>query len=331
MTLQFNPSDVLAQLEAAKHICVMSHVSPDGDAIGSLLGLTSALRASGNQVSPCIPDDVPKVFSFLPGSHDINNDVPANADLFVTLDCAGMDRLGKLAKQIPPQPHINIDHHISNTRYAHINLVDTRIASTSEYLVILLEKLGVQIDSVVATCLLTGIVTDTLGFRTPNTTPDTLATAQTLMELGAPLHEIYDRTMHQRSLSATRLWGHALSDVQSHDGLVWASLPLSAKAKVGYTASGDADVVTQLTAIETTDVAVVFVERINGEIKISWRSTTGMNVEPIARSFGGGGHQAASGANLYDTSLADAEREVLSRTRIAMRQFRQNGNKDAII
>ncbi|MDP6126316.1 MAG: VWA-like domain-containing protein, partial [Candidatus Latescibacteria bacterium] len=189
-------------------------------------------------------------------------------------------------------------------------LVDTRIASTSEYLVILLEKLGVQIDSVVATCLLTGIVTDTLGFRTPNTTPDTLATAQTLMELGAPLHEIYDRTMHQRSLSATRLWGHALSDVQSHDGLVWASLPLSAKAKVGYTASGDADVVTQLTAIETTDVAVVFVERINGEIKISWRSTTGMNVEPIARSFGGGGHQAASGANLYDTSLADAEREL---------------------
>ena len=142
------------------------------------------------------------------------------------------------------------------------------------------------------------------------------------------MHQIYQRTLHQRSLPATRLWGHALAEVQCSDGLAWASVPLSAKAHAGYTSSGDADIVTQLTAIEMTDVAVVFVERSHDEIKISWRSNTGLDVAALAKDFGGGGHHAASGANLYDTTLADAQREVLSRTRSALQRFRKNGRKD---
>lgn len=326
--MQIDLREATESLDLARHICVISHISPDGDAIGSLLGLTLALRASGKQVTPCMHDDVPTTFSFLPGNQEIVKRLPEEADVFVTVDCADIDRIGEIARHLPGKPHINIDHHISNTHYANINLVDTQLSSTAEYVMCVLGACGLKIDQEVATCLLTGIVTDTLGFRTSNTKPETLAAAQALMESRASLHDIYERTLHQRSLPATRLWGHALSSVQSRDGLVWASLPLSVKADAGYTATGDADVVSQLTAIHTTDVAVVFVERPAGEIKISWRSTTGLDVAQLASTFGGGGHSAAAGANLHKTTLADAEREVLSRTRIALQSFRQNGTQD---
>jgi phosphoesterase RecJ-like protein len=156
---------------------------------------------------------------------------------------------------------------------------------------------------------------------------DTLATAQKLLKHGGQLHEIYDRTLHRRSFEAIRLWGQALGTVRCEDGIVWTQVTLAGKAEIGYTANGDADVVSQLTSIEGAEVAVVFVERLNTEVKISWRSVSGLDVAEIAQHFGGGGHQAASGANMYGATLERAERAVLRRTREALRQYRQNGSR----
>ena len=311
-------------LHGADHICVVGHESPDGDAVGSVLGMTWALRTLGKKVSPSLPDDVPANFSFLPGSNDIINDVPPDADMVVAVDSADLDRLGGLVERLTAPIDINIDHHISNSKFAVINLVDSETAATSEYLVSLLTLLGLKMNDKVAECLLTGLVTDTLGFRTTSTRSETLSAAYQLMQYDVSLHDIYHRTLHRRSYEATKLWGQALGNVRFEDGLVWTQVTLEGKAEIGYTAKGDAAVVSQLTAIDGTEVAVSFVERANSEVKISWRSLNGIDVADIARSFGGGGHQAAAGASMYGTNLDRAQDVVLERTRDAMHKYRTN-------
>lgn len=314
-------------LHAADHICVLGHASPDGDAVGSVLGLTWALRAAGKRVTPALPDDVPLTFAFLPGSAEVTREVPVDADLLVALDTADVERLGSLGQELAQPIDINIDHHISNSHFASINLVADDTAATAEYLVDLLQPFGLALDEQVANCMLTGLVTDSLGFRTNSTGLATLATAHKLLKHGGQLHEIYDRTLHRRSFEAIRLWGQALGTVRCEDGLAWTQVTLAGKAEIGYTANGDADVISQLTSIEGAEVAVVFVERSNAEVKISWRSVSGLDVAEIAQHFGGGGHQAASGANMYGATLERAERAVLQRTREALHQYRQNGSR----
>jgi phosphoesterase RecJ-like protein len=309
-------------LHGADHICVVSHESPDGDAVGSVLGMTWALRAIGKKVSPSLPDDVPTSFSFLPGSEDITKNIPLDADMIVAVDAADLDRLGALVEKLAAPVDINIDHHISNTGFAHINIVDGETAATAEYLTRLLPELALSINDKVAKCLLTGIVTDTLGFRTTSTRSETMSIAHQLMQHDVSLHDIYQRTLHRRSYEATKLWGQALGNVCCEDGLVWTQVTLEGKAEIGYTAKGDADVVSQLTAIEGTEVAIVFVERMNSEVKISWRALNGVDVSDIAGYFGGGGHQAAAGANIYGTNLDRAQTVVLERTREAMHNYR---------
>jgi phosphoesterase RecJ-like protein len=313
-------------LHAAEHICVVSHTSPDGDAVGSMLGLTWALRAAGKRVSPVLPDDVPATFAFLPGSAEVTQEAPADADLLVALDTADIERLGSLGRQLDRPIDINIDHHVSNSRFGSINLVASDTAATAEHLVELLQPFSLALDEQVANCLLTGLVTDSLGFRTDSTGSATLATAQKLMQHGGRLHEIYERTLHRRSFEAIKLWGQALGTARCEDGLAWTQVTLEGKAEIGYTANGDADVVSQLTAIEGAEVAVVFVERPDAEVKISWRAVSGLDVAAIAQHFGGGGRRAAAGANMHGTTLAQAERMVLRRTRAALQQYRQNGS-----
>ena len=314
-------------LQDAEHICVLSHTSPDGDAVGSVLGLMWALRGAGKRVTPVLPDDVPTTFAFLPGSAEVTQEVPEDVDLLVALDTADVERLGLLGRELPRPIDINIDHHISNTHFASINLVADDAAATAEYLVDLMQLLGLTLDEQVANCLLTGLVTDSLGFRTNSTGISTLAMAQKLLQHGAQLHEIYNRTLHRRSFKALMLWGHALRAARYEDGLAWTLVTQAGKAEIGYTANGDADVVSQLTSIDGVEVAVVFVERLDTEVKISWRSVGGLDVAEIAQYFGGGGHRAAAGANMYGATLAQAEQAVLRRTRAALQEYRHNGSR----
>ena len=314
-------------LHDAEHICVMSHTSPDGDAVGSVLGLMWALRGTGKRVTPALPDDVSTTFAFLPGTAEVTQEVPADADLIVALDTADVERLGLLGRELARPIDINIDHHISNTHFARINLVAEDVAATAEYLVDLMQPLGLTLDEQVANCLLTGLVTDSLGFRTSSTGISTLAMAQKLLQHGAQLHEIYNRTLHRRSFEALMLWGQALSAARCEDGIVWTQVTQASKEKIGYMANGDADVISQLTSVDGIEVAVIFVERLDTEVKISWRSVGGLDVAEIAQRFGGGGHRAAAGASIYGSTLAQAEQVVLQRTREALQDYRHNGSR----
>jgi phosphoesterase RecJ-like protein len=294
-------------------ILVVSHVRPDGDAVGSLLASYLALQAAGHQVQAVLAEGVPRSFRFLPGALEVKHAPEGQADLLLALDCADADRVG-LSERDRARIDINIDHHPTNTRYAQVNLVDVEAASTTQVLYRLFTDIGLPLTSEVATNLLAGLVTDTIGFSTTNVTPEVLRMAAALCELGAPLSQIYAQSLKHKSLSAVRYWGRGLGRLQREDGLVWTSLQLEDREEVGYEGSDDADLVNLMRDIEGTEIAVVFVEQSGGKIKISWRSREGLDVAALATRFGGGGHAPAAGA-MVSGSMDEVRSQVLAATR----------------
>jgi len=304
------------QIAHANRILLLTHVSPDGDAIGSLLGLHWALKAGGKETFPVSADGCPEVFRFLPGSSDIVNKPNGDFDLSIVLDCADLKRAGKPAEGLTPD--LNIDHHTTNPRFGRLNFVEPDRASTAELLADLLADFNLSLTREVAECLLCGVVSDTLGFSTSNTNSRALTAAQMLMAAGADLPRIYNEALNRRSFASTRLWGQGLSRAALADGLAWTTLTLADKKTVGYNGKGDADLINVLTTINEANVFVIFVEHENNEVKISWRARPGWDVAKIAQSFDGGGHVSAAGANLKNTTLAEAEAKVLEATRKMM-------------
>jgi phosphoesterase RecJ-like protein len=304
-------------LASAGRVQILTHLAPDGDAIGSLLGLSWALRAIGKATVPVCVDGCPDTFRFLPGSQEIVRKADPGADLTVFVDCADQSRAGKPGETLPRQPDINFDHHITNPLFARLNFVDAGMTATSELLFNLLPGLGLPLTQPVAECLLCGLVSDTLGFRTSNTGPRALAAAQSLLAAGADLPSIYDRALNRRSTAAVRLWGQALAQVDVTDGIAWTAIPQSMKQVAGYNGRGDADVINVLSTIEEARIFIVMTENGEGHVKISWRARPGLDVARIAQVFGGGGHVSAAGATVAGT-LIDVQTKVLDATRAVM-------------
>lgn len=301
-------------LHAAGRIQILTHVSPDGDAIGSLLGLSWALRAAGKATVPICVDGCPETFRFLSGWKEIVRKADPACDLTIFVDCADQSRAGKPGEGLNRQPDLNFDHHVTNPGFARVNFVDDGMTATGELIASLLPNLGLPLTPVVAECLLCGLVSDTLGFRTANTGAQALTAAQGLMAAGADLPRIYDLALNRRSLAAVRLWGQALARAAVADGIAWTAIPLAMKQGVGYTGKGDADVITVLGTIDEASIFIVMTETGDGGVKISWRARPGIDVSRIAQAFGGGGHVSAAGATVPG-GLAEVEGRILEATR----------------
>lgn len=304
-------------ISAANRILLATHISPDGDAIGSLLGLSWALRAAGKRTVVASADGCPETFRFLPGSHEIVQQVADGFDLSILLDCGDLSRVGQPVESLGRQPDFNIDHHSTNPGFARLNFVDADAAATAELVVDLLPAFGLPLTQPAAECLLCGVVSDTLGFRTTSTTARSLEAAQTLMAAGADLPRVYDLALNRRSFNAVQLWGQALARAALAERLAWTTIPLAAKQAVGYNGKGDADVINVLTTVNDADVFVVLTEHGNNEVKVSWRARPGFDVAAVAQAFGGGGHVLAAGATAKGT-LAEVEEKVLAATRQMM-------------
>lgn len=305
-----------ALLEAAARVTVISHERPDGDAVGSLLGLSLALAEAGKQVTPVLSGGVPGRFRFLPGADEVVKETPAETDLVVAVDCAADDRFGLDVGKFPRPPDINIDHHPTNTRFAPVNIVNDGAAATAEMLHDLLPTWGYEIDEQVAVNLLAGLVTDTIGFRTSSTTAHSLQVAADLMERGAPLADIYERALSRMSFVAAAYWGRGLSRLQHEDGIVWTTLTMEDRQRVGYPGADDADLVNLLMTIEEARVVILFVEQPSDKVKVSWRAEPGVDVAEVAEGFGGGGHRPAAGA-MIKGELTEVQEKVLNATRQA--------------
>ncbi len=306
--------DIKERLAVANKIVIASHVRPDGDAIGSLLGLGLALQNAGKSVQMILVDGAPASFKFLQGSEKIQKEVKGEHDTFITVDCADFKRVGKTFENFA-QPDINIDHHITNEKFGKLNLIEADEVATAAILTNYLPTWGLNITTPVANALLTGIITDTLGFRTSNVTASALKQAAALVEAGGNLPEIYMQSLVQKSYPAAKYWGAGLSSLESKNGIVWGTLTLADRKSAGYGGNDDADLINMISSIDKHKVGMVFVEQANKHVKISWRALDSkMDVSVVAKHFNGGGHAAAAGADI-EGDLIEIQKEVLRKTK----------------
>ncbi len=309
---------IRTRLSAGQAFLVTSHIRPDGDAVGSLLGLGLALKQAGKAVQMVLADGVPGSFRHLQGAEAVKSAVEGDFDTFITVDCADFKRTGKSFAAFRP-PDINIDHHITNERFGVLNLIEGEEVATSAILTNHLPAWGYPITAPVAAALLTGIITDTLGFRTANVTPEAMHQVATLMETGVDMPDLYMRGLVRRSYAAARYWGRGLSNLERKDGIVFGSLSLEDRKAVGYSGSDDADLINIISAIDGFKVAMIFVEQPKAHVKISWRALEpGIDVSAVAMQFGGGGHAAAAGADVAGT-LEEVTRSAVKRTKEMLR------------
>jgi len=302
------------RLEIAQKVLITSHVRPDGDAIGSLIGLGLALQNAGKTVQTVLADGVPSSYRFLEGSDQVRKEPDGDFDTFISVDCADFKRTGKPFESFS-QPDINIDHHITNERFGVLNLIEGREVATAAILTKYLPAWGYEITQPIAAALLIAIITDTLGFRTSNMTPEALRQAATLMETGVNMPELYMRGLVRRSLNASRYWGAGLSKLETSDGIVWGTLTLEDRKASGYFGNDDADLINEISAIDGKKVGMIFVEQHDKHVKISWRAMqAGIDVSPVAKHFGGGGHAAAAGADIPG-ALSEIQPLVLKTTK----------------
>ncbi len=306
-------ADINAKIASAKSILVVSHVRPDGDAIGATLALGLGLINSGKSVQMVLNDGLPASFRHLPGSELVKKELVGTPDLFITVDCADYKRTGKQFENFR-KPDINIDHHVTNEKFGTLNLIEPESVATSAVLTDHLPRWGMPITKEMAASLATGIVTDTLGFRTSNTTAVSLRQMALLMDTGINMPELYTRALVSRTFSAARYWGAGLSSLKTLDGIVYATMRMADRKNAGYGGNDDADLINIISAIEDHVVGMVFVEQ-STTVKISWRALQpGINVSQIATHFGGGGHKAAAGADITG-NLEEIQARVLQTTR----------------
>lgn len=303
-------------IAAARTVLVASHVSPDGDAVGSLLGMAEALRERGKTVTAAVDESLPDELAFLPNSGTILPKLSRGEfDLMIALDASDIERLGNVGEYglAHSRRVINLDHHPTNTRFGDILLVVPGAVAAAEVVFDLLQFAGWTLSRDVAYALLTGLVTDTQGFRIPATNSRSLEIAQALMEAGASLAEIMARTLNRRSFAEVALWQSALPSVQLCDGLISAAITHNDLQRASLQKMTDGGLVNHLVDVDAAKVAVVFKE-LTGAVEVSFRAKPGYDVGRLALALGGGGHLLAAGCTLAG-SLQQAQQRVLPLTR----------------
>ena len=308
-------SETAAAIGASQTIVLACHVNPDGDALGSLLGLALALIPLGKDLVCLSQDGVPEILRFLPGAEMIvkTTDVAA-FDLALVVDSGELARVGETVKPLIARARrvVDIDHHVTAGAFGDIRVLDASAASTAEIVYALLQTLGTPITPDIATCLFTGIITDTGSFRFQNVTPNTLRVAAKLLEAGAPPAHISENVFENRTFAATRLLGAALAALsQTPDGLVvWTRITAKDFRTLGATDQDTEGIVSYVRGVRGAEVGILFREMEGGPIRVSLRARESVNVAEIAARFGGGGHRMASGCTL-NVPLAEAEQAVV--------------------
>jgi len=288
---------------SAPSVLVLTHVGPDGDAIGSMLGLAHTLRRLGKVVITAVDEGVPADLAFLPGAESVSPAQDAVAvDLVIAVDCGDEPRMGAVGQAAirSGAPIINVDHHPTNTLFGSANLVDPATVAAAEGGLDCLDRMGVELDETAALCLLTGIVTDTLCFRTNNVTAETLGKAQRLMSYGAPLAEIVQRTVARKTYAGLKLWARVLPTVRLEDHVIWAVITRDMFEAADYSGWDDDGLVGRLVQTEDAYIAAVFKEKPDGDFEIGFRAVPGFDTTEVAVSLGGGGHRLASGATISE-------------------------------
>lgn len=318
--------EIRALLDGAKNVLAITHVGPDGDAIGSLTAIGVALKQLDHIVTLACDDGSPARFGYLPLVNRIQTQSTGedHYDLVIALDCGDMSRMGQSFSRLP-EPHpaiVNIDHHVTNTLFGEVNVVDSNCVSTTEILYRLFQELDIQITSELATSLLTGIVTDTLGFRTVGVSANTFQVASSLMDAGADLDLITTQALLIKPLSTLRLWQIGLDNMKMEcNGVLWTSVTHEERMAIGHVGSSSGGLVNMMANVDEAAMSAVLLED-EGRVYVGFRCRPPYNVAELALNLGGGGHPLAAGCTL-DGPLREAESLVVSMACDTIRQQRE--------
>ncbi len=312
----------LEALEQAGTVFITAHVGPDGDTLGSMLGIKFALekaRPHVQRVDCVISGKMPDVYSFLPGIRDVLRMETVTTlldqyDLAICVDCGSLDRLG-LAKPLfeGAKTSVNIDHHISNEKFAQVNIVETTAAASAEVIFDILKTMKIPMDANIATCLYTGIVTDTGGFKYSNTTAKVMETTAQLITGGANPEYIFKQLYEEQPLCQVMIQAEALRQTQfnADKTIGWTVVTRDMLKQYGALDEHIDGLVESIRRIDSTLIAVVFKETEGGITKVSIRSDThDIDVSAVMGKFGGGGHKMAAGCTM-DLPVSEAPAQLL--------------------
>ena len=296
------------ELRGVERLAILTHANPDADAVASALGMATVCEQLGIEPRMVAAGDgmLPANLTFIAGSERLRNvdaGVIPDADLLMLVDCSDEQRLGPLYYEAADELErhrriVNIDHHVTNTRFGSFNIVIPEAAATAEIIAGIYQSLAVELDPAEATTLLAGIYGDTLGLRTPSTTPATLRASALLLEEGADLDTIVDQLFRLKPYSTVCLWAEALQRTQWRGSLIWTQIDGEMLERSEADRSEAEGLVNFLAGtIGARASAILYLE--SWGWRVSMRTLANdVNVAEILRHFNGGGHPRAAGARL---------------------------------
>lgn len=299
-----------------KNIALVGHIMPDGDTIGSCLALGYALESQGKNVELFCQDEIPDNLCFLKGCDKFHNEIISCNycfDLVIALDCSDPERLGIFYKLLETSNQtINIDHHISNTKFALVNWVDPTAAATCELVYELIKNLNIPINMGIANAIYTGISTDTSNFSYSNTTSKTHIIAAELLETGVQPEEMSMNIYKNNSIERVKLISKAIDTIELHEDGCISTMEITRDMliEVGVHEKESSGMVNYAKDIKGVELALLFKEQEDGQIKVSMRSKKIVDCNELASLFGGGGHARAAGCTI-NTTLYNAKKIVL--------------------
>lgn len=292
--------NIIEEINKAESIAILTHENPDGDAIGSSLALYNGLKQIGKAADIIIPE-YPKVFNFLHNSKEVKKEGQNKRyDLAIALDCGDIKRLNGFAKYFDDaNTRISIDHHSANTMFADYNFVNPTAPACAQILVIVLQSLGVQIDKEIGTCLLTGIITDTGGFKYSGVTSETFEFAAELLNKGVNVSNIYKKVLQTLSKPSFELRRIAMNRLEflENGKIAFTYITKEDEKKAGAENNEHDGIVEMGRDIEGVEISIFLREKEDG-YKISLRSNEYANVSDICLMFSGGGHIRAAGGSI---------------------------------
>lgn len=298
---------ITQQLSKAQRIVILTHVNPDGDAIGSMLAVYHVLQALGKEVYPLASSALPNYVHWLPEADQITvcerGMTFPEADLIVMVDTATLDRIGPVydeaAQKLIQLPIVIVDHHVTNNGHGTVDFIDSTAASTCEMLFQLFSAMELPITPDIATCLLLGLTTDTQSFQTSSTRAESLHVGAELLKHGADQRRIIQEVYYMIPASSAALIGHALYNLHIEGPIAWTIITQDMMHITQAEDEAGDEITRIMQRIAGIQALVVFKERVDGTTKISLRSQPAFNVAALAQEWGGGGHSQAAGATLF--------------------------------
>ena len=313
--------EILKQIQKAEKIVILTHESPDGDAVGSSLAMKLIIEKLEKTADVIIPE-YSRLFNFLPSAEAIMTDSEIkNYDLAISVDCATLKRMAKKEYFENAKTTIVIDHHGSNTMYGDLNYVNPASPACCEVLAGMLKYYEIDITKDIGTCLMTGIITDTGGFRHVGITPETFEFTADLIRLGVDVPDIYKRTLNTKTRANFELSKKVMERMEIlEDGKVtFTYMNKKDEEEVGAEPGDHEGLVEIGRDIEGVEVSIFIRQKENEEAyKISMRSGNKVNVSDICFLFGGGGHPRAAGA-LIQGNVEQVKEKLMKEVRKALK------------